>query len=253
MRNIRRRSSSSMPLKCAMRSWMSIAVATAATAESNSASTELPADVHHRPPRAFDGGPPDVGLDRLQMADRAVLAAFHQAHEAAEVGVQDGGKPAARVTWPVVSSVEADRARQPRPVDVPQCLLPAAHCLQTGLRHSPASPTVRHRIVRRYRPRVTEGTQPEISGAVRCRARRHAPARPRSRTTIRPRPWSRMPLPLHAAELPAHALARHAQHRGKLGVGNPQGRRGRAVAVEQHRPAAWPTVADRSRKAVSAM
>ena len=53
-----------MSLKRAMRSWMSIAVATAATAESNSASTESPPLFTTEPPRALDGGPPDLALDR---------------------------------------------------------------------------------------------------------------------------------------------------------------------------------------------
>ena len=56
IRNIRRCSSSSASLKRAIRSWMSIAAATAATAELNSASTELATMFTMRPPAASTAG-----------------------------------------------------------------------------------------------------------------------------------------------------------------------------------------------------
>ena len=60
----------------------------------------------------------------LRCADGAVLAAFHQAHEAAEVGVQDGGEAAARRTCPMRLSRSLDDAQGARPADVPRSLLP---------------------------------------------------------------------------------------------------------------------------------
>ena len=189
MRNIRRRSSSSLPLKCAMRSWMSIAVATAATAEFELGQHQVADEVHHPPTRAFDGGPPDVGLDGLEMRHGAILAAFHQAREAAEVGVQDGGEAAARRTCPVCPQPKPHRGRarqRDRRRPCPSC--PSRTLCKRASVSAPASSTVRHSIIRRYRPSCDRG---HTTGNIR---RRQVPrattcsSAPRSRTMIRPRP-----------------------------------------------------------------
>ena len=57
-------------LKRAILSWMSIAVATAAIAELNSARMESAAMFDDRPPAVVDRRPPDLVVDRLQVADR---------------------------------------------------------------------------------------------------------------------------------------------------------------------------------------
>jgi hypothetical protein len=51
--------------------------------------------VDHRAAAHFDGGSPDLVVDRLEVAHRPLLSAFHQTHEPGEIGMQDGGKPAA--------------------------------------------------------------------------------------------------------------------------------------------------------------
>ena len=52
-------------------------------------------EVDHRASAGRDGGAPDLVMDRSEMAHRTLLTAFHQPHEAGEIGMQDGGKPAA--------------------------------------------------------------------------------------------------------------------------------------------------------------
>jgi hypothetical protein len=52
-------------------------------------------DIHYRPSTGFDRRAPDLVLDRFEVVHGAVLRAFHQAHEAGEICVQDGGEPAA--------------------------------------------------------------------------------------------------------------------------------------------------------------
>ncbi len=52
-------------------------------------------DVDDPAAHGFDGSLPHLDAHRLEAVDRAVLGTFHQAHEAGQVGMKDGGQPAA--------------------------------------------------------------------------------------------------------------------------------------------------------------
>ncbi len=52
-------------------------------------------EVHHRPSSHLDGRTPDLVVDRFEVAHGAILPTFHQAREASEICVQDGGEPSA--------------------------------------------------------------------------------------------------------------------------------------------------------------
>ena len=85
-----------MALKRAMRSWMSIAAATAARDDSNSASRESPVLSISVPPAiAMAGRQTSVCAD-LEMPDGEVLVALHHADETGDVGMKDRGKTALR-------------------------------------------------------------------------------------------------------------------------------------------------------------
>ena len=79
-----------------MRSWMSIAAATAARAEPNSASMESPVLWTSEPPALSMAGRQTSLRTDCEMPESEVLLAFGQADEAGEVGVKDRGKAAAR-------------------------------------------------------------------------------------------------------------------------------------------------------------
>ena len=186
MRNIRRRSSSSMPLKCAMRSWMSIAVASAAIAELNSASTELPTMFTTRPP-----APSMAGRQMSAWTDFRCPTVR-------------SSPPSIRRTKPLRSAWRmAERRRRgdmsvssaegrPRTAAASGCVpcpsCPSRTLCKRASDPAPASSTVRHSIIRRYRPSCDRG---HTTGNIR---RRQVPrattcsSAPRSRTTIRPRP-----------------------------------------------------------------
>ena len=96
MRNISFCSSSSSSLNCAMRSWMSIAAATAASGQVRIRPAWHRRAVDHRAAGAFDGWPPDLASHQREMTESEVLLAFGQADEAGEVGVKDCGQAASR-------------------------------------------------------------------------------------------------------------------------------------------------------------
>ena len=85
-----------MALKRAMRSWMSIAAATAARDELEFGQQGIARIVDQRAAGDGDGRPPNLGLRRFEVPDREVLVALHHADETGDVGMKDRGKTALR-------------------------------------------------------------------------------------------------------------------------------------------------------------
>ena len=79
-----------------MRSWMSIAAVTAASAEPNSASIASPVPWTIEPPAISTAGRQTSLFTDLRFREGELLLAFGQADEAGEVGVKNRGQVASR-------------------------------------------------------------------------------------------------------------------------------------------------------------